>query len=731
MASAPTAKLDVLTGSIERVTYHNPDNGFAVLRVKVRGHRDLTTVVGHLAAAIAGEYIEASGRWVVDKNHGQQFRAEMIRTAHPATLEGMEKYLASGLIKGIGPHFAGKLVRAFGERVFEVIENEPGRLQYVRGIGPTRRKRITQSWHEQRAVREIMVFLQEHGVGTARAVRVYKTYGEDAIPVVKANPYRLASDIRGIGFKTADALAEQLGIDRSSPLRARAGVCYTLQELTSDGHCAFPEEDLIRKAVELLGIDAGVIRGAVEHEIGENRIVRDRIDGDAWIYLVGLHRAETGLVSHVRRLLAGPHPMPSIDVEKAITWVEDRVDRRLADAQREAVIQATRSKVLVITGGPGVGKTTTVDSILRIFHAKRMRCVLCAPTGRAAKRLTEATGCEAKTIHRLLEYAPATFGFKHHADNPLDGDLFLVDEVSMMDLPLAHSVMQAVPDHGAVILVGDVDQLPSVGPGAVLADLINSEAVPTVRLTEVFRQAAESRIVVAAHRVNAGQVPDLRAPEGESDFYFVEAEEPEAIADWIVRIVTERIPKRFGLDPVRDVQVLTPMNRGTLGGRNLNQLLQARLNPPTPTNAEVERFGYVYRRGDKVLQTENDYDKNVFNGDLGIVTDVDHAEPEVRVDYEGRVVTYDFGELDEVIPAYAMTIHKSQGSEFPAVVMPIHTQHYAMLQRNLLYTGITRAKRLAVLVGTRKAVAIAVKRADAGRRYSALRSRLRPRLLER
>jgi exodeoxyribonuclease V alpha subunit len=724
-AMPPTDKTaDSLTGSIERVTFHSSDSGFAVLRLKVKGRSELVTVVGHLPSAAVGEFVEASGAWVINKEHGQQFKASAMRTTHPSSPEGIEKYLGSGFIKGIGPHFAKRLVHAFGLQVFQVIEQEPGRLTEVPGIGPGRQERITTSWHDQRVVREIMVFLQGHGLGTARAVRIYKTYGDDAIGIVKQNPYRLAYDIKGIGFKTADELAGRLGVDRNSPQRAQAGVGYALQQLTTEGHCAFPEEGLVKKAVELLGIEEAVIRAAIDHEIGHKRLIRDQVGEETCIYLAALYHAETQLAARIRRLAAGRHPLPSIDIEKALVWVEKQVGIQLAQAQLAAVALAATSKVLIITGGPGTGKTTIVNSILKIVTAKRVRCLLCAPTGRAAKRMTEATSHEAKTIHRLLEYDPASYAFKRNADNPLDADLVLVDEVSMMDLPLAYALVQAVPDHAALILVGDVDQLPSVGPGAVLSDMIASKAVATVRLTEVFRQAAQSQIIQAAYRVNSGQMPVFQVPVDQSDFYFVQAEDPDKAVDRVVQVVSDRIPQRFGFDPINDIQVLTPMNRGVLGARNLNQLLQAKLNPPGDAKAQVERFGYTFRVGDKVLQTENDYNKDVFNGDLGVVTKVDLDESELSVDYDGRVVVYDFGELDELMPAYAMSIHKSQGSEFPAVVIPVHTQHYMMLQRNLLYTGITRGKRLVVLVGMTKAVAIAVKRADAVKRYTALRSRL-------
>jgi exodeoxyribonuclease V alpha subunit len=643
---------------------------------------------------------------------------------HPHTPAGIEKYLGSGLIKGIGPHFAKKLVETFGLKVFDIIGKLPGRLTEVHGIGPTRAERITASWRDQRVIRDIMVFLQGHGLGTARAVRIYKTYGDDAIGLVKQNPYRLAYDIHGIGFKTADELAAKLGIERSSPLRARAGIRYALQQLTTKGHCFYPEDELEQQAVELLGIDAAVIRAALEHEIRDHSLVRDVAAGEKpRIYLNFLHYAERELATHLKALQSGPHPLPQIDVQKALDWVEQKVSLHLAEAQRVAVTMAARSKVLIITGGPGVGKTTIVNSILKIFTAKHLRCMLCAPTGRAAKRLIEATSCPAKTIHRLLEYDPAKGTFKHNADRPLDADLVLVDEASMIDLPLAHSLLEAVPKRAALILVGDVDQLPSVGPGAVLGDLIASGVVPTARLTEVFRQAAQSQIIQAAHAVNAGRMPPLDHRD-QGDFFFVSADDPETAVQRIVELVAERIPRRFGLDPIGDIQVLTPMNRGLLGARNLNQVLQAKLNPARDGQPAVDRFGYTYRIGDRVLQTENNYGKDVFNGDLGVVAGVDADERELRVDFDGRTVVYDFGELDELVPAYAMTIHKAQGSEFPAVVIPMHTQHYVMLQRNLLYTGITRGRKLVVVVGTPRAVAIAVKQGEAQLRHSALRRRL-------
>jgi exodeoxyribonuclease V alpha subunit len=714
---------EVLAGLVERVTYHNVENGFCVLRAKARGHRDVVTVVGHAATIAAGEWITASGEWTNDRTHGQQFKARFLRTSPPTSADGIEKYLASGMIRGVGPVYAKKLVRAFGEKVFEIIEETPGRLQDIDGVGPVRAANILAAWAEQKAVREIMVFLHSHGVGTARAVRIFKTYGSDAIQVMTENPYRLARDIRGIGFKTADAIAMKLGIEKTATMRVRAGISYALTEVMDEGHCGLPTDELVPLAEKLLEVPEELVRTALDLELREGNVIADHVGDAPCVFLAGLYRAERTIAGRLMRLANGTLPWPWIDPDKALPWVEKHIGLTLAESQIVAIRLALKSKVVVMTGGPGVGKTTIIRGILRILAAKGTELLLCAPTGRAAKRMTEATGFEAKTIHRLLEVDPKSDGFKRGEDNPLDCDLLVVDEASMVDVLLMQALLKAIPDRAALLVVGDIDQLPSVGPGQVLADIISSGAVPVVRLTEVFRQAAQSRIITNAHRINQGMVPDLSPPESDSDFYFVQAEDPETAVARIIELVKTRIPKRFGLDPIRDIQVLCPMNRGGVGARSLNIELQGALNPAG--EHKVERFGWTFSPGDKIMQVENNYDKEVYNGDIGTIDSVDTAEGVLAASFDGRTITYEFGELDMLVPAYAATIHKSQGSEYPAVVIPVHTQHYTMLQRNLLYTGVTRGKKLVVLIGQKKAIAIAVRNVSGRRRWSKLAEWLR------
>ncbi|MBK1722472.1 SF1B family DNA helicase RecD2 [Thiocystis violacea] len=719
----PQAPTERLSGSVERVTFHSPESGFCVLRVKVRGERELITVIGSAASVTPGEYLEAEGWWVNDRQHGLQFKSVNLRVIQPRTLDGIERYLGSGMVKGIGPHFAKKLVRAFGEQVFDVIEDSPDRLLELEGIGPKRRKRVTDAWAEQKVIREIMVFLQSHGVGTARAVRIYKTYGDRAVEQVRENPYRLALDIHGIGFKTADTIAGRLGIPRDSLIRAQAGVRHVLQEIAGEGHCAAWHEHLVEQSRTLLEIPTPIIEEAIQVELTEERLVAEPIEERPALFLTPLQRAELGIARNLERLKLAPPPWGAIDIGKALPWAETQTGLALSDSQRAAIAAAVSGKVTIITGGPGVGKTTVVNSILRILRAKGVEVLLCAPTGRAAKRLSESTGGEARTIHRLLEFDPQIMGFRRDQYSQLETDLLVVDEVSMVDVVLMNQLLRAVPTRAAVLLVGDVDQLPSVGPGAVLADLIGSGAVPTVRLTEIFRQAAASRIIVNAHRINAGKMPEIPdADRADSDFYLIRCDTPEAIHDKLMRVVTERIPSRFGLDPVRDVQVLTPMNRGGLGSRALNVALQTALNPDA--QPRIERFGWTYAPGDKVIQLVNDYDKEVFNGDIGRIQSIDAEEGLLTIDFEGRAVVYESGELDEVALAYATSVHKAQGSEYPAVVIPLAMQHYTLLQRNLLYTAVTRGKRLVVLIAQPKALGMAIKKVESSQRLTKLRWRL-------
>ncbi len=714
---------ETLVGSVERVTFHNADTGFAVLRVKARGRRDLVPLVGHAATIAAGEYVHAVGTWTTDRTHGLQFRADTLKTTAPTSAEGIARYLGSGMVRGIGPKLATRIVALFGLDTFEVIEADPARLREVAGIGSLRAERIAAGWAEQKAVRDIMVFLHGHGVSTARAVRIFRTYGHDAIAVMTDDPYRLARDIRGIGFRSADAIAMRLGLTKEHPKRLRAGVSYALQTATDEGHCALPMEDLVKLAATLLEVLDAPVRAAVEAELAGGDVVQDTIDDTPCLFLRGLYGAERDIAGRLRALARGSPPWPVVDLARAIPWVEARTGKVLAASQRAAVELVLGAKVAVVTGGPGVGKTTLLDTILRILAAKGVKLLLAAPTGRAAKRMAEQTGLEAKTVHRLLEIDPKNGGFRKGTDDPLDCDLLVLDEASMVDVPLMNAITKAVPPRAGLLLVGDVDQLPSVGPGRVLADVIDGGAVAVARLTEVFRQAAGSRIVTNAHRINAGVMPEWpRASEPTStelsDFYFVECRDPEDGAAKVVEIVRDRIPRRFGLDPVRDVQVLCPMQRGALGARSLNADLQAALNTDAP--ARVERFGATFLVGDKVMVTENDYNREVFNGDLGTVSGIDEEDGVLHAAFDGRAVEIPFGELDTLVPAYATTIHKSQGSEYPAVVITLATQHYTMLARNLLYTAVTRGKRMVIVVGQRRALAIAVKTSDARRRWTKL-----------
>lgn len=717
------SSVDRVEGAVERVTFHNEESGYSVLKVAVKGRRDHVAVVGFTSSVMPGETIEGLGNWIQNKEYGLQFKAHTIRTIPPSTLEGIEKYLASGMIKGIGPHFSKKLVEAFGFEVFDIIENYPQKLCSVDKIGMKRVESIVSAWKDQKVIRSIMVFLQSHGVSTSKAVRIYKTYGQNAVEKVRENPYQLARDIHGIGFKSADLIAGKLGIEKNSMIRARAGIQFVLAEQIQDGHCAYPEKDLLEKSSQLLGIETAILVEALQFELTEKQLLKEVIHDKICIYPAAIHFFEREVANSISDLLlCSPEPSWGvIDLEKAIPWVEAKVSLHLAELQREAVKIALQSKMTIITGGPGTGKSTLTKAIVTILKAKGVRIALCSPTGRAAKRLSECTGLEAKTIHRTLGFNHSKSGFMYDRNFPLPIDLLLIDEVSMVDIHLMYSLLKAVPSHAAVIIIGDIDQLPSVGPGKVLEDLILSGSIPVIKLTEVFRQAAQSQIIQAAHRINEGYFPDLDCTD-QSDFYFISSDDPDATVSKIIELVQNRIPQKFGFHPVRDIQVLCPMLRGSLGARNLNQELQKVLNP-NPT-VRVDRFGYSFCVGDKVMVLQNDYNKDVFNGDMGFIKNIFPEEQECYVHFEDREVLFNLNELDILQPAYTITIHKSQGSEYPVVVIPVATQHYMMLKRNLIYTGVTRGKKLVILIGQKKALFIAVKSMNNELRWTNLKIKI-------
>jgi exodeoxyribonuclease V alpha subunit len=741
-------------GTLDRVVFSNAENGWSVLRVVVAGRRDPLTAVGNLPGVQPGETLRLTGRYVIDKKFGEQLAVESFVTVLPSTLGGIERYLGSGLVRGIGRSLAKRLVAHFGLATLEVIEHAAHRLTEVEGIGPVRRERIEQAWAAQREIKNVMLFLQTHGVSTAYATRIYRLYGAEAIRIVKENPYRLATDVWGIGFKSADKIADRLGIARDAPSRLAAGLLFALGEAADEGHLYLPESQLLRTAAELLAVEGSGLAAALATLAAAGQVVVETEylppaaaislaaacagtpgppapsaagapagGGERAVYLAPLHTAERGLAERLRTLAAALAVPLAIDLDAALRGFEQREQIELAAEQQQAIRQAIRQKVLVVTGGPGTGKTTLIRGVVSVLARKGRRVLLAAPTGRAAKRLAEATGSDAQTIHRLLAFDPRVMAFTRNQESPLDADVLVVDEASMLDTVLAYHLAKAVPDAAQLVLVGDVDQLPSVGPGRVLADLIASRALPVVRLGQVFRQAATSRIVRNAHRINRGELPDLAPPEAtaeKSDFFFIERESPAEILATLEELVVRRIPSRFGFDPIEDVQVLTPMRRGELGTGNLNQVLQQLLNPD---GAPVGR--HQLRLGDKVMQTRNNYELEVFNGDLGRIRASDPEEHLVEVEVDGRAVVYEEAVLDELALAYACSVHKAQGSEYPCVVIPLHTQHYLLLQRNLLYTAVTRGRRLVVLVGSRRALQIAVRNDRGLERFSRLAQRLR------
>ena len=721
-AKNPLTARPTLEGVLERIVFFNEENSFTVARLQVPGKKDLVTIVGALSLPTPGETLRLKGQWVVDKKFGQQFRVESCLSVLQATIIGIQKYLGSSLIKGIGPIMAMRIVDKFGLDTFDIIEENPERLTEAECIGPIRTERITKAWQEQKQIREVMVFLQGHEISPAYAVKIFKAYGDKSVSVVKENPYRLALDISGIGFKTADKVARSMGIDPNSQIRAEAGIIHVLSELVDEGHCYYPYDELKQKVAELLEIDPAILETALAALARGERILIEELPETKAVYLTPLHVAEVNVARRLKTLMASPKQALQIDVEKAIEWVQSTSHINLAETQKLALRKTISGKVVVLTGGPGTGKTTLINSLVRILEKKGQRIVLASPTGRAAKRLSEVTGREAKTIHRLLEFSPKEGGFKRNEDNPLDADLVVIDEASMVDILLMNHLLKAIPLTATLLLVGDVDQLPSVGPGNVLKDIIASGNVETIILTEIFRQAQESLIIVNAHRVNRGEFPQLKPQPGQrADFYFIEKDDPVEVLGVIKELCIKRLPNAFRLNSLDDIQVMTPMHRGTVGVANLNAELQALLNPQ---GKAITRGGRLFRVNDKVMQIKNNYEKDVFNGDIGTLAAIDLEEQKVQVKFEGRMVDYELSDLDDLVLAYAISIHKSQGAEYPAVVVPLLSQHYIMLQRNLLYTAITRAKRLVVLVGSKRAIAIAVRNNKVQRRYTNLAAKL-------
>ena len=777
-----------IQGSLERIVYANEENHYTVGQLLVertsgsgndgssKGLKKLVTIVGNLPSVQCGETLKIQGEWVHHPQFGPQFKISRFESVLPSTITGLKKYLGSGLIKGIGPRFAERIVEHFGAETLDVIDHFSGRLKEVPGIGAERAGRIRLAWLEQKAVRDIMIFLQSYGITPSQAAKIYRMYGDESMAIVKDNPYRLARDIYGIGFRIADQIARNLGIPSDSAKRIQAGIIYQLEHFLSEGHAAYPREMLVRAAAaDLLGVEEGPVERQIA-QLAHEGLVRIEPRDDL-IYLAGLHHSECGLAEKLKSMVAGPLTLPSVIMEKALAWAEEQSHLTMSEAQREAVQAGITSKLTVITGGPGVGKTTIVRGMVQILGRKKTRIALCAPTGRAAKRLSESCSFFAQTIHRLLKYEPTNHSFVFNHAKPLEVDFLVVDETSMLDLSLAYNLFQAVPVTASVVLVGDVDQLPSVGAGNVLRDIIESRVAKVIRLTEIFRQHHASKIVLNAHRINHGEMPESlsnvsggpatddeesasdsdgeamtgdrgrdtlstqhSAPiphsstlNADSDFHFLTATSPETALQMIVELCASEIPRCFGLNSVEDIQVMAPMHRGVCGVENLNRELQRALNPPKEKEfhlhrkgetLEIERFGRLYRVGDKVMQVKNNYDKDVFNGDLGRIVAISREDQQLCVRMDEREIDYDFNELDELLPAYAISIHKSQGSEYPAVVIPLLTQHYIMLQRNLIYTGITRGRKLVVVVGSRKALSIAVRNNKTAHRYGLLQKRL-------
>ena len=697
---------------VERITFQNQENGYSIMKVKVKGYNDLVTIVGSLLDVPVGSVLLCDGDWKVDKRFGNQFVVETWQEVMPATIYGIEKYLGSGLVKGIGPKFAHLIVEKFGTETIDIIETDIERLYEVVGIGKKRVEKIKESWEKQKDIKDVMLFLQGYGVSTAYAAKIYRQYGKESIETVKGNPYKLADDIWGIGFKTADGIASKMGYEKNDIRRCKSGLNYTLNQLSEEGHVYAVEEQLVESAKKLLEADEEPIRQAMSEMLASDELKQEK---DA-IYLPPFYFSEVGTARKILGLLNQPSIKENVSLD--INAIQQSSGIVYDDVQIEAIQQAVDAKVMVLTGGPGTGKTTTTQGIIAAFRSMGLRILLAAPTGRAAKRMSEATGMEAKTIHRLLEYNPAD-GYKRNDENPLEGDALIVDECSMVDIMLMYNLMKAIPTNMRLVLVGDIDQLPSVGAGNVLRDIIDSERVPVIRLTRIFRQAQTSRIVMNAHAINNGSFPDISNGKN-TDFFFIKMEDPEKVAEQIVNLVQNRLPKAYN-QPLSNIQVLTPMQRGVVGAANLNAILQEALNNSTQS---LSRSGYVFKKGDRVMQIRNNYDKDVFNGDIGVVNSIDQEDRSLTVDFDSHIVAYEVSELDELTLAYATTIHKSQGSEYPIVVIPIMMNHYVMLQRNLVYTAITRSKKVCVLIGQVKALAYAVHHQTVTDRNTLLKERI-------
>lgn len=712
--------MDEIFGFIERITFQNAETGFTVAQLQEPRRSELTCLVGHMPDIQPGESVRCKGNWKQHPQHGRQFEVQECQTEAPADLVGIQKYLGSGLIKGIGPVYASRITAKFGLETLNIIENSPERLLEIARLGPKKLEKIKRCWSEQKSIRQVMVFLQSYGISPAFAQKIFKTYGDSCISKVKENPYILARDIRGIGFKSADAIAQKMGVAKDSPERIDAGIEYVLFDLSEEGHVCYPLSLFLLEAQETLSVDAKQIEARLEFQQKESRIhISDLSDGEGsrpFIWMKAFYMAEMGIARELKRLTRVPCHLRQIDTAKAIDWAQQQLKIQLAPNQQEAVLRSLIDKVHIITGGPGTGKSTITNVILNISAKLTGKILLAAPTGRAAKRMTEITGRKASTIHSLLEFDFNKGGFKRNRESPLDCDLIIIDEASMIDTLLMYALLKAIPSTSRVIFVGDINQLPSVSAGNVLRDMIDSHQIPVTMLNQIFRQAAGSRIITNAHRINQGEFPDIRN-QRDSDFFFIETQEPEKALETLVTLVTQRLPKKYKLDPFQDIQLLSPMRRGLIGVENLNTILQEKLNP---AGTSLFRAGRKYLVGDKVMQIRNNYKKEVYNGDIGRVVDIDMGEQQITVDFDGRQVLYEFMDLDELVLAYAVSVHKYQGSECPCIVMPVHTTHYKMLHRNLLYTGVTRGKKLVVLVGTPKALFIAVKNDEVKKRYTGL-----------